>query len=92
MHGEQMSISLEYQIKLPRAQRVGFFQYRASSVRVLKKSWVASGFGLGRCGEIFDRVFPGISGYFVYCHVHLYLIFRVYPVFRVPEIPDDFQN
>ena len=49
-----------------------FFQYRALSGRVVKKSRVPGGFGLGRSVEIVNRVFPvpdlllGISGYFGY--------------------------
>ena len=43
-----------------RAQRVGFFQYRAGLCRVLKKSQVEGGFGSGMNVEIFDRVFLGV--------------------------------
>ena len=36
-----------------------FFQCRTGLGQVLKKIWVAGGFGLGRSGRIFERVFPG---------------------------------
>ena len=39
--------------------RKGLFHYRAGSGRVLKKSWVAGGFGSCRSVEIFDRVYMG---------------------------------
>ena len=46
-------------VSIAQNQQVGFFQYWAGSGWVLKKSWVASGFGSGRSVEIFDWVFPG---------------------------------
>ena len=37
----------------------GIFQYLAGLGWVLKKSWVAGGFGSGRSVEVFNRVFLG---------------------------------